>query len=176
MEGEPLDQLKAAMALVLDPEAAAASLLQPSRRDVTILLPFNHDVLPALTVAGAEPADLARALAEVRSLEASGGTDLYRALLAATEVLEPYARDGTLFDYLPAIVALTDGASETENRDALLRSLEASGYGKDIPIHAIAFGTADEQQLSELNAATIGRLFRAEGGIEDALRQAKGYN
>ena len=176
MDGAPLAQLKEAMRLLLDPESAAVNLLQPSRRDVTIIVPFNHRVLPAAEAVGADPAELKRLLAQVEGLEASGGTDLYRALIAAADALEPYERNGTLYDYLPAIVAMTDGASETDNRAALLAHLRALPFGRDVPIHAIAFGKADEAQLEELSRATIGRLFHAKDDLAEALRSAKGYN
>jgi Ca-activated chloride channel family protein len=164
------------MRLLLDPEAAAVNLLQPSSRDVTILLPFNHATQPMVTLTGAEPAELARGLRVVDGLRAEGGTDLYRALYIALDALQPYADDGTLFDYLPAIVAMTDGASETVNRQEMLDHMAALSYGRDVPIHAIAFGNADEQQLKELNEATIGRLFKAGSDLAGALRKAKGYN
>jgi hypothetical protein len=43
-----------------------------------------------------------------------------------------------------AIVAMTDGASDTVNRDAFLADVAARSFGRDVPIHAIAFGNADE--------------------------------
>lgn len=176
MEGEPIAQLKQAMALLLDPEAAAVNLLQPSSRDVTIILPFNNRAFPALTVVGDDSGELLAALTRVNALEAGGGTDVYRALMAAMFALEPYYEDGTLFDYLPAVVAMTDGASEVETRPELFELMGENGFGRDVPIHAIAFGDADEAQLEELNAATIGRLFDAGGDLAGALRKAKGYN
>ena len=176
MEGEPIEQLKQAMTLLLDPDAAAVNLLQPSSRDVTIVLPFNHHAFPPMTVAGADRDQLASILREVRNLRADGGTDLYGALWRAIETLKPYYNEGTLFDYLPAIVAMTDGASDRDNRNKLLASLRDSGFGQDVPIHAIAFGAADEEQLKELNEATIGRLFTAGSDLAAALRKAKGYN
>lgn len=176
MEGEPLAQLKEAMHRVLDPEAAALDLLEPSARDITVILPFSGTPDTPLVVEGNRPADLARALSRVDRLAAGGGTDLYAALGAAMAVLQPRASDGTLFDYLPAIVAMTDGASSTDNRAWLIDALERSGFGRDVPIHAIAFGQADETQLEELNAATIGRLFVAGDDLAAALRAVKGYN
>ena len=176
MEGEPLAQLKEAMRLLLDPEAAALNLLQPSSRDITIILPFNNGTFAPLTVEGAAPEDLARAMAMVNQLQSGGGTDLYRAIAVAFEGLIPYAEDGTLFDYLPAIVAMTDGASEIDNRPALFNYMKDLGFPTDVPVHAVAFGAADEAQLKELNEATIGRLFRAGDDLAKALRSAKGYN
>jgi len=176
MSGAPLAQLKEAMNLLLDPEAAAVSLLQPSRRDITILLPFNHAPLSPTIVTGATEADLAAALTRVQGLQAEGGTDLYAAIGTAVDLLAPYAENGTLTDYLPAIVAMTDGASETINRDWMQARIDDSGFARDIPIHSIAFGDADEDQLQALSTASIGRLFKAGGNIAAALRGAKGYN
>lgn len=176
MEGEPLAQLKQSMALLLDPEASAVNLLQPSRRDVTILLPFNE--LPAApeSVEGNDPAELAQMMRRVSGLSAGGGTDLYHALVVALETLEARHAEGKLFDYLPAIVAMTDGASDISNRDAFLNMMARSPIGRDVPIHTIAFGQADKAQLQELNEGTLGRLFTAGDDLAAALRKAKGYN
>ena len=176
MGGEPIDKLKQAMGLLLNKQAAAINLLQPSRRDVTIIIPFNDQVYPAFVVKGAADADLAAALARVNALQAGGGTDLYAALADAITALQPYKDDGTLFTYLPAIVAMTDGASDMINHDYFLQARDQSGFGKDIPIHAIAFGAADMDQLTALANGSIGRLFTAGDDLAGALRQAKGYN
>jgi Ca-activated chloride channel homolog len=176
MDGEPLAQLKEAMRLILDPDAAAVNLLQPSTRDVTIILPFNHAYLPPTIVTGGTEADLAAALARVEGLRADGGTDVYIAISEALRLIQPYATDGTLDDFLPAIVAMTDGASDTGNRARLLSDLAAADWAKDIPIHSIAFGNADEEQLKALSEASVGRLFNAGQDIAKALRAAKGYN
>ncbi len=176
MEGEPIAALKQAMGLLLDKEAAAVNLLQPSSRDVTIIIPFNDQVLAPLTIVGAAEADLQAALARVNGLQAGGGTDLYSALSEALDELQPYADDRSLYSYLPAIVAMTDGASTTDSQPTFLRNLRRSSFGQDIPIHAIAFGNADEAQLKALADASIGRLFLAGSDLADALRQAKGYN
>jgi len=176
MAGAPLEQLKQAMTLLLDPDAAAINLLQPSRRDVTIILPFNHAPLEATEVVGSTPAQLTAALARVNGLVAEGGTDLYAAIGKAVDLLQPYADNGTLNDYLPAVVAMTDGASEVINRDWMLDRIAESGFFRDIPIHSIAFGAADEDQLQALSAGSIGRLFKAGDDIAKALRGAKGYN
>ena len=176
MDGEPLAQLKEAMRLVLDPDAAALNLLQPSPRDVTVILPFNHTFLDPTIVTGGSEADLAAALTRVQGLQADGGTDVYTAISQALMLLEPYAADGTLGDFLPAIVAMTDGASDVENRDRMFRDLTDLPWAKDIPIHSIAFGSADEEQLKALSKATVGRMFTATDDIAKALRSAKGYN
>lgn len=176
MEGEPIAQLKQAMGLLLDKQTASVNLLQPSRRDVTIIIPFNDRVEKPIIVKGADEADLAAALAKVDQLEAGGGTDLYGALAAALQALQPYQDDGSLFTYLPAIVAMTDGASDMANFDYFNGLKSEIGFGNDVPIHAIAFGKADMSQLTALTTGSIGRLFTAGDDMAGALRQAKGYN
>ncbi|MBY6114142.1 substrate-binding and VWA domain-containing protein [Mameliella alba] len=176
MGGQPIEELKDAMRLLLDPDASAVNLLQPSSRDVTIILPFNHNILEPIVVEGNNAAAAERALNFVNALQADGGTDVYYAIYEAFEAMRPYAEDGTLPKFLPAIVAMTDGASDTENRSALLAHMDMITYTKDIPIHAIAFGSADEAQLDELSKISIGRLFHAGEDLAKALRSAKGYN
>jgi len=176
MEGEPIAELKRAMELLLDPQAAAMNLLQSSDQDITIILPFNNNVLDSIHVSGTDDVALQRALRFVNNLTAEGGTDVYYALYEAFEALRPFANDETLKNYLPAVVAMTDGASDESNRSPLLAHMDATPYTQKIPIHAIAFGNADEAQLKELSALSIGRLFRADGDLAKALRAAKGYN
>ncbi|MEM8630193.1 MAG: substrate-binding domain-containing protein [Pseudomonadota bacterium] len=176
MEGEPLQKLKDAMGLLLDPDTASVNLLQPSPRDVTFILPFSSGTAEPIVIAGSDPEKLRRAASRVDLLQAGGGTDLYGAIMVAMDLLEPYNDDSTLFDYLPAIVAMTDGASDTARRPEMLRALESNGFRLDIPIHSIAFGNADTEQLDELSTTTIGRRFTAGDDLSKALRSAKGYN
>lgn len=176
MEGEPLAQMKSAMASLFDPAAAGVDLLQPSTRDISIIIPFSSDPQPSWRVDGNDPAALAAMAQRVAGLQAGGGTDLYGAGLAALDQIDRIARDGRIDGHLPAIIALTDGASDTSNRAAFLAGLAARAYGRDMPIHAIALGQADEAQLDELNAETVGRLFDGHKGLDAALRNARGYN
>jgi Ca-activated chloride channel family protein len=176
MEGKPLDDLKQAMTLLLDPAASAVNLLQPSRRDVTVILPFSSQPQDPTIVQGSDSAALSGALRRVDDLQAGGGTDLYGAVGAALDVIQTYADNGTLGDYLPAIVAMTDGASDPVNRDWLAQKIAASPWAARVPIHSIAFGDADTDQLTALSNATVGRMFTAGTDIAKALRSAKGYN
>jgi Ca-activated chloride channel family protein len=176
MEGEPLSQLKSAMRLLLDPDTAALNLLQPTSSDVTIVIPFNNTVKDVWVMQGNAPDDLAEMQRNVDRLQAGGGTDLYYALGQGMERLKAYSDQGVLFDYLPAIIAMTDGASDETNKNALWDYVNGLSFGRDVPIHSIAFGKADEQQLNDLSKASIGRLFRAKDDLAGALRKAKGYN
>ena len=176
MEGEPLSQLKSAMRLLLDPDTAALNLLQPTSRDVTIVIPFNNTVQDVWVLEGNAPAELSKLQRNVDRLQAGGGTDLYFALRKGMERLKTYADQGVLFDYLPAVIAMTDGASDERNKRALWNYVNGLSFGRDVPIHSIAFGKADEQQLNTLSDASIGRLFKAKDDLAGALRKAKGYN
>ncbi|MEO1331387.1 MAG: substrate-binding domain-containing protein [Pseudomonadota bacterium] len=179
MDGDPIDQLKSAMRLLLDDQEAARNLLQPSPRDVTAVVVFNNRVVDVQVVEGDAQADLDQLMARINALEAGGGTDLYGALIAALNQLAVYDRRGDLFERLPAIVAMTDGDSDTANAEAFRQALRSAPFGRDVPIHAVAFGQANESQLTELTSLTVGRLFRAKSGgdgLAKALRAAKGYN
>lgn len=176
MDGEPLQKLKTAMDLLLDKKVAEANLLQPSSRDVTIIIPFNSAPDQPFQIVGNADADLGRALAMVNSLQAGGGTDIYAALRVALQQIQTYADDGTLRNYLPAIVAMTDGASDQANQQAFYDDLAKRSFGRDVPIHAISFGDADMEQLKTLTNTAIGRIFDSGGDLAAAMRDAKGYN
>ncbi len=176
MKGEPIAALQEAMTTLLDPGIARRNLLQSGPDDVTIIIPFNSSVTDVWALRGNDPEDLRELLAEAQSLEAAGGTDLYAALITALNRLKPYAERGELEGYLPAIVAMTDGKSDVENRQSFLDAFTQAAFADQVPIHTIAFGDADEAQLRELSEATIGRLFHSGDDLPKTLRKAKGYN
>ncbi len=176
MRGQPLAELKRAMAMALDPEQAALSLLQPSARDVTIVIPFSSGPGAPMEAEGDDPKVLGALLAKVEALEAGGGTDLYGALLTAWGLLEAAEEEGLLKTHLPAVVAMTDGVADQANAPRFLRLLASGRLEAKAPIHAIAFGKADLAQLNELAEKTVGRVFRADRGLAAALRDVKGYN
>lgn len=176
MAGQGIHDLKMAMTTLLDPQRASEHFLQAAERDVTLIIPFNNAVLDVWQVKGNDPVQLQAALQRVQALEAAGGTDLYAGLLAALEQLQPYYADKTLENYLPAIVAMTDGRSDESNRFALQEALRQLPFGRDVPIHAIAFGDADPQQLEQLTAESVGKFFKTSDDLPGVLRDAKGYN
>ena len=176
MNGRGIRDLKMAMTTLLDPQRASEHFLQAAERDVTLIIPFNNAVLDVWQVNGNDPAQLQAVLQRVQGLDASGGTDLYAGLLAALAQLQPYYADKTLENYLPAIVAMTDGRSDESNRFALQDALRQLPFGRDVPIHAIAFGDADPQQLEQLTAESVGKFFKTSDDLPGVLRDAKGYN
>lgn len=94
MEGEPLAQLKGAMRLLLDPADAALNLLQPTSRDMTVVIPLNKTVRDVWVVDGSDPAGLAALQGKVDRLEARWGADLYYALGRGMEQLKAYGDRG----------------------------------------------------------------------------------
>lgn len=176
MTGAGIRDLKQAMTTLLEPVQASEHLLQSGPRDMTFIIPFNSSVQAVWKVEGNDPAQLEQALRNVQALEASGGTDLYEGLVVALQQLRPYHADGTLWDYLPAIVAMTDGRSDASSEFAFQQAFQELPYVRDVPIHAIAFGESDEQQMRELTAQSVGRFFKVKTDLPAVLRQAKGYN
>lgn len=176
MQGDGISGLKQAMTTLLDSEQARIHLLQAGKNDITYVIPFNNEVVSIWEVKGNSPAELAGALQNVNFLQAGGGTDLYKALNVALQTLRTYHDNDTLWNYLPAIVAMTDGRSQEGSYALFQQSLQDLNFAKDIPIHAIAFGNADKSQLEVLTQQSVGRLFDSHGNLVKALRKAKGYN
>ncbi|MDD2867378.1 hypothetical protein [Neomegalonema sp.] len=91
-------------------------------------------------------------------------------------LLDAAEKEGLLKTHLPAVVAMTDGVADPANAPEFMRLLAAGGLEAKAPIHSIAFGKADLAQLNELARKTVGRVFRADRGLTEALRSVKGYN
>lgn len=176
MDGSGIAGLRSAMFNLLDRSAAEANLLQIGDRDVNIVITFSGEVTNVWKLEGNDPKQVQVLLNNTQNVSAGGGTNLYLALERAYAEMDVYYKRGVLFDYLPAVVAMTDGQSETDRRDEFLAVWRASKFGSDVPIHSIAFGNADESQLQALSDETIGRLFEAKGDLVAALRTVRGYN
>lgn len=176
MNGAGIQDLKTAMTTLLDTQKAQAHLLQAGKNDVTYIIPFNHEVQNIWEVQGNTLVAQQQALKNIQALQALGGTDLYGALTIALETLKKYSDNNTLWNYLPAIVAMSDGRSQPTNYAVFEQRLNRYNFARDIPIHAIMFGAADKQQLESLTQQSLGRLFDSQGDLGKTLREAKGYN
>lgn len=176
MEGKGMAELKAAMHTLFDPEQARQHLLQMGEHDINIVITFNHEVQHVWKIEGNDPAQLQTILHNVNALQADGGTNLYGGLVVALQQLRPYFVEGKLFQYLPAIVAMTDGRSDTSELFAFQEALRQLPFAADVPIHAIAFGDADPKQMQALTAQSIGRFFATKDDLPSVLRDVKGYN
>ena len=176
MKGPGITSLRQAMTTLLNTDLAREHLLQMGKNDIAIVIPFNNDVQNIWTIKGNDSEQLNIALQKVQGLVAHGGTDLYKALGAALTELKPYHEANTLWDYLPAIVAMTDGRSDDVNYSVYKKIQKSLPYGRDIPIHAIAFGDANKSQMEEITKESVGRLFITSDDLPSTLRKAKGYN
>lgn len=171
MQGQGLEDLKAAMTTLLDPDLARRYMLQASDKDVHIILPFNATPQDGVKAQGNSREVLNDLLAFVQGLRAGGGTNIYA---AAARGLELIGGVESMEDYFPAVILMTDGQSKGEVA-TLSTAIQNTPMGADIPIFSITFGQADERQLREISEITMGRVFSGKDLVK-AFRAAKGYN
>lgn len=172
MQGKGSDQLKAAMRLLLDPEKSREFLLQPGSDDHTIVIPFSNRILDTWEYEGNDPQGLASLLQRITQLQPTGGTDIYSPVI---DGLDRIAALPNLGAYVPAVILMTDGQSNTGRTMSNLRE-EFQALGKDIPVFAIMFGDASEKQLDAISGLTHGRVFDGRKDLVTAFRNVKGYN
>lgn len=175
MQGAREAELKQAMHSLLDPDTAAANLLQPTADDLHIVIPFNDRVIGVWQERGNDPIALHRLLARIEGQSAGGSTNIYSP--TALGLTRLAALGDQLHGYFPAVIMMSDGASnqgrgfvEVEEALAKLR-LE-----RPIPVFSIAFGESDMAQLTTLSQATSGKVFDSRKGLIQAFKEAKGYN
>jgi Ca-activated chloride channel homolog len=165
------DDLKSAMGILLDPNQASRYLLQPSPGDITVVIPFDSDVMSQWETEGNDPAALRRLLAKVTAQQTGGNTNIYAPVIAGLGAMENI----DLENYSPAIILMTDGKSNHGSFSDLQARLSQEEPGA-IPVYAILFGDASEDQLREITDATSGSIFDGRKDLVGALRKAKGYN
>jgi Ca-activated chloride channel family protein len=171
MEGDGEKDLKSAMRVLLEPDQAARYFLQRSTGDVTIVIAFNDGLIDRWRVEGNDPAALRDLLAQVTAQDAGGGTNIYAPVIAGLDAMEGPGME----DYSPAIILMTDGESNEGSFADLQPRLGQASIGT-VPVYAILFGDASEDQLIEITDATTGRIFDGQTDLIDAFRQAFGYN
>jgi Ca-activated chloride channel family protein len=170
MQGEGERALKQAMRFVLTPHEASVMLVQHGADDQIIVLPFDARVRGIHQGRGIET-DQARLLAAIERERADGGTDFYTCALRAMELM---AQLPDRRRYLAAIALMTDGRSETMNRDQFLRRWQDAGG--ELPVFGIMFGQADRSQLDQIAAKTRARVFDGTKDLREAFRTMRGYN
>ncbi len=171
MKGRGINDLKAAMTTLLDSDQAKRYMLQPSPKDVHIIIPFNSAPLRGIRAEGNSPEVLGQLLGFVQDLSSGGGTNIYQAAIKALEVI---SREENVEDYFPAVILMTDGKSSGAVGE-LQAAMSRLPMGSDIPIFSITFGDADESQLREISEISVGRVFPGHDLVK-AFRNAKGYN
>lgn len=170
MQGHGETQLLDAMKFLLTPARTREVLVQWSKDDQILLLPFNERVLWTERGSGADQ-DQANLLTRALTLRADGGTDFYTCAARALAAMKPLLDRG---QHLPAIVIMTDGKSQGG-----MATFETAWQadGRRVPVFGVTFGDgADRSQLDKLAALTGGRVFDGTKSLTQAFRSVRGYN
>lgn len=162
-----------AMSVLLTPAKAKAYKLQPTPRDIHVIIPFSDVPGAPITANGNDPGVLSSLMDKVTRMQLGSGTDMYAGVVAALTYIKQHPDD--IKDHFPAIAVLSDGQSRG-SINSVRQAVERLGL-ENIPIFTLSFGIeADERQLKELAAAFGGRYFSGQHNVADAFREMKGYN
>jgi Ca-activated chloride channel homolog len=170
MEGDGMTQLTAGIRFLFDPRQTSAALVQWSPRDQIALIPFD-DASDVPVRAGGDAAGQTLLLTQGTSLNADGGTNMYRCGMDALEIIRTTPN---VKAYLSAVIMMTDGQSETNDRSQFIADLQRDGL--QVPIFGVTFGDADKEQLEDLAKISGGRVFDGTKNLAEAFRATRGYN
>ena len=96
-------QLKQAMSLLLDPVESRRYMIQPSARDVHIIIPFDASARETMQATGNDAATLKNFRDKINALVPNDGTDIYTPTALAMKMM----RQQDLSKYCPAIILMT---------------------------------------------------------------------
>ena len=168
MYGTGIEQLREAMAYILNEEEAGKNLLQFSKDDIITVIPFNKGNIAIWeSVNGVETQDL---IDNINNLTVGGSTNIYDCSIQGLRILDEEDQN----KYNLSIIIMTDGQSNY-GRFSDLRS-EYQRIGKDIPIFGIMFGDADSSQLSDIAKLTNATVFDGRTNLLGAFKKVRGYN
>jgi Ca-activated chloride channel homolog len=170
MKGHGEEQLLEAMRFLLTPARTREVLVQWSKEDRIVVLPFSDRVLWTATGSGGDY-DQAAILTKTLELRARDGTDFYACGARALAEMKLVLDAG---QHLPAIVIMTDGKSQ-----GTMSTFEAAwrADGRNVPVFGVTFGDdADRSQLDNLAKLTGGRVFDGTKSLTQAFRAVRGYN
>jgi Ca-activated chloride channel family protein len=162
-----------AMRILLDPAQARRFKLQPTAKDIHVVIPFSNTAGEPLMAQGNDTGELAELMNQIRKIHLGGGTNMFEGVIAALKLIKQ--EETKLSGHFPAIAVLSDGKSKGNLTDVLtMRQRLRLNY---VPIHTLSFGSeVDEKQLHELAAAGGGRYFSGKKDVAHAFRKMKGYN
>jgi Ca-activated chloride channel homolog len=170
MQGHGEHQLLDAMRFLLTPARTREVLVQWSKQDQILVLPFSDHVLWTAAASG-DDSQQAGLLSRALELHAGGGTDFYTCGAQALAAMKPALDAG---QHLPAIVIMTDGKSQ-----GTMSTFESAwrADGRRVPVFGVTFGDdADRSQLDNLARLTGGRVFDGTKSLAEAFRAVRGYN
>ena len=170
MAGNGVTSLRSAMSMLLDQQKAKSYMLQASTKDVTIVIPFDNNVLDIWKAEGNDETTLLELQSKIDSLDPQGGTDIYKPLIKAMDEIKKY----NVSDYTTSIILMSDGKSNVNSYNQVVE--EWNQENLDIPIFSITFGESDDRELQALADFSTARVFDGKDNLEKAFKQAKGYN
>ena len=170
MAGNGVTSLRSAMSMLLDQQKAKNYMLQASTKDVTIVIPFDNNVLDIWKAEGNDETTLLELQSKIDSLDPQGGTDIYKPLIKAMDEIKKY----NVSDYTTSIILMSDGKSNVNSYNQVVE--EWNQENLDIPIFSITFGESDDRELQALADFSTARVFDGKDNLEKAFKQAKGYN
>ncbi len=174
MEGEGEQQLKQAMHTLLDQEQSKRYMLQPTADDITIVIPFDDHLLGEWSVRGNDPQKLQELYDKIDQCQGGGGTNIYGPVAQGLKLIQ---QTNGLERHFPAVILMTDGQSNEGSLEELQSAWSKLGLPAGrIPVFAITFGSADEQQLKSISDTFSGKIFDGKKDLVQAFREAKGYN
>lgn len=160
MAWEGNEQLVGAMEKILNYILASEDMIQFSEKDKIFVIPFASNIKWVDSASGRDTANL---VSRIKDTSVDGGTDIYKPIEHAIELLKDF--DGDL--YTKSIVLMTDGQSTG--------SFSYSLYC-DIPVFSIMFGSACPEQLDEISKFTSGKTFDGRTDLINAFKEIRGYN
>lgn len=161
MSGTGNQQLVAAMEKILTYKLASEDLIQFSEKDIIYIIPFSNEVKSVeSSISGVDTAFL---LDYIKQTSPRGGTDIYKPIEKAIELLNNH--DSNI--YTKSIVLMTDG--------------ESGGWFEreefyDIPVFSIMFGDSNSEQLDIVSELTKGKTFDGRIDLINAFKQIRAYN
>ena len=170
MKGDRIDQVVKAMEILLNQDNAKKYLLQCSSDDVIDVIPFS-DTPELWKTNGTTKERLDSLLQKIENHNVGGQTDIYSPVMMGLDEISKI----DLNKYIPAVILMTDGES---NHGRSFEDLKEywTKLGKDIPVFAIKFGDASDDQLKAISELTRGTIFDGTKDLVAAFRKAKGYN
>lgn len=179
MNGEPLSELKEAMALLTGSDDSVTGQFARFRaRERIILMPFSDDVLYTEVIqlpegSAQNSSELDHLRSKIEALSVQRGTAIYTALIEAYQLLELERSEQP--DRLYSVVLLTDGAATRGVRESVLKDLIADEKIVTVPTFAVLFGDSDEEAMERIADWTGGRVFDSQKGLAQAFKTIRGY-
>lgn len=165
------DEVKQAMSTLLNSDKAKQYMLQLTPADKVVVIPFNNKVINEWKASGDNSQEIQNLITNINDLQPGGGTDIYSPVMQGLNDLN----NVDLNNYIPSVILLTDGKSNTGNTISDLKQ-ELKVKDRDIPVFSITFGDADSSQLGEISNLTRGTVFEGKTDLINAFKKARGYN